>query len=503
MGVQKKTLLSFLYKGWFSVIIQVILGALSAFAFAPFHQTWLLFLTFSGLMFCLNKTMCRRSLVGRAFAFGFGFGVASMGWVCEALMIDGGQFAWLIPLALIGLGVFFGVCFALPALGVLFVPVGVRRWLVFSVLFVLVEWGRSWLVFGGLPWNLLGNVWTGFLPVLQVVSVLGIYGLSLCSVLLFTAPALWKGYPKLVIGVLVGACFVAAMGAVRLYTTKIDNVWGVRLRLVQPNIAQTLKWNPTQYEDNFLKLIRLSRQNNQNITHVIWPESAVPFVMNENEEERVRIMSALRQGSFLLTGGLRRVPESGAIANSFFILDDLTDIHGYYDKTHLVPFGEYVPLRGILPIDKIVPFESDFYKGKGVQTISVPKAPPVSPLICYEIIFPGEVVDSSNRPGWIVNVTNDAWFGLTAGPYQHYDAAVVRAVEEGLPVVRVANHGVTGVINPLGKTVARLPLGQEGVLDSDLPTALPKTIFVRFGHWIWIVFSTLILLFSIKRQNKS
>ena len=124
-------------------------------------------------------------------------------------------------------------------------------------------------------------------------------------------------------------------------------------------------------------------------------------------------------------------------------------------------------------------------------------------LSCYEIIFPGEVVDSSNRPGWIVNVTNDAWFGLTAGPYQHYDAAVVRAVEEGLPVVRVANHGVTGVINPLGKTVDRLPLGQEGVLDSDLPTALPKTIFVRFGHWIWIVFSTLILLFSIKRQNKS
>lgn len=499
----KKETMSFLYKGWMGVFVQAGLGALSALAFAPFHQIWLLFLTFGGLMICLNQPMRRRALMGRAFAFGFGFGVASMGWVCAALMIDGGQFAWLIPLALIGLGVFFGLCFALPAWGAGFVMPGVRRWLAFSALFVLVEWARSWFIFGGLPWNLLGNVWTGFLPVLQLASVTGVYGLSLFSLLFFTMPALWLKHRRLGMGVLACACFVALIGGMRLYITDVDSVWGVRLRLVQPNIPQTLKWNPAQYEDNFLKLVRLSRQNNQGITHVIWPESAVPFIMNENENERIRIMSALRQGSFLLTGGLRRVPETGAVANSFFILDDLTDIRGFYDKTHLVPFGEYAPLRGILPIDKIVPFDSDFHRGEGVQTMPVPKAPPVSPLICYEIIFPGAVVSTDQRPGWIVNVTNDAWFGLTAGPYQHYDAAVVRAVEEGLPVVRVANHGITGVIDPLGRTVAQLPLGQEGVLDSDLPTALPATFFTHFGQWLWVILAGLMLLFSAKGQNKA
>lgn len=481
----------------------MLLGALSTLAFAPYHQIWILFLTFAVLMSVLNQKRSWRILLGRVFVFGFGFGAVSMGWVCEALMIDGGQFAWLIPLALIGLGIFFGFCFVLPAWGALFVPIGVRRWLVFGALFVLVEWGRSWFIFGGLPWNLLGNVWTGFLPVLQVASVFGVYGLSLLSVLLFTAPALWKNKPKLVVAVFGGACFVALMGGIRLYTTNVNSVWGVRLRLVQPNIPQTLKWDWTQYENNFSKLIRLSRKDNQKITHVIWPESAVPFIMNENEGERIRLMSAVRQGSFLLTGGLRRVAETNEIANSFFILDDLADIRGYYDKAHLVPFGEYVPLRGILPIDKIVPFESDFYRGSGVTTMIVPKAPPVSPLICYEIIFSKAVVDSKNRPAWIVNVTNDAWFGLSAGPYQHYDAAVMRAVEEGLPVVRVANHGVSGVIDPLGRSVGRLPLGQEGILDADLPVALPETIFARFGQGIWAILVALILLFSVKRQNKS
>ncbi len=481
--------------------IQLVLGGVSALAFAPMHQIWVLWLTFGGLMIALNQPIARLKQGMLAFAFGFGFGVASMGWVCTALMIDEGAFAWLIPLALLGLGLFFGICMALPALAASFVPIGLRRWLVFGAVFTLVEWLRSWLVLGGLPWNLLGNIWTGFLPILQAGSVVGVYGLSLGSILLFTVPALWYSSRSGVWIALGGLCVVALLGGMRLYTTVVPEVWGVRLRLVQPNIPQTLKWDPAQYEDNFVKLLRLSRQNNQQITHVIWPESAVPFIMNENESERVRIMSALRQGSFLLTGGLRRVAEDNSVANSLFILNDLTDIVAVYDKVHLVPFGEYVPLRGILPIDKIVPFNSDFHRGKGVRTMTVPKAPAVSPLICYEIIFSGSVVDANKRPGWMVNVTNDGWFGLSAGPYQHYDAAVMRAVEEGIPVVRAANHGISGVIDPLGRTVAALPLGGEGVLDSGLPAALPETIFSAYTRWLWLVFVGLILIFSVKRRK--
>ena len=169
-------------------------------------------------------------------------------------------------------------------------------------------------------------------------------------------------------------------------------------------------------------------------------------------------MGAVRQGGTLIMGGMRAVhPEKRTMANSLFVLNDLAEIQGFYDKSHLVPFGEYVPLRGILPMDKIVPIASDFEAGSGVQTIQVPKAPPAGPLVCYEVIFSGQVVDRKNRPEWLINVTNDGWYGLSAGPYQHLGMAKMRAVEEGLPVVRAANTGVSAVFDGCGRIIDSLP----------------------------------------------
>ena len=280
-------------------------------------------------------------------------------------------------------------------------------------------------------------------------------------------------------------------------------VWGTHLRVVQPNIPQTLKWNESADFQNLNKLIQLSKTNNEGITHVLWPETAVSFLMNYHHSQRLELMRALNQGSVLITGAMRAVnPQNRSVANSIFILDDLTDIQGFYDKSHLVPFGEYTPLKGILPLDKFVPFEPDITSGTGIQTTQVYKTLPASLLVCYEVIFSGEVVDKAHRPSWMFNATNDGWYGFSAGPYQHFAMAQTRAIEEGLPLVRVANTGISAVIDGYGRILKKLNLGSTGVLDSELPQALEPTIFAQYGQKIPLSLGILLLIFAFKRKEK-
>lgn len=475
-------------------------GILSAFALAPYYILPFMLIGMGYLFHSLNTATSKKQAFLYAFIYGFAFGAVSMGWLSNALMIDSGTFVALIPLVWIGMGLFFGIFYAVPAVLALFAVPGVRRLLAFAGWFVIFEWIRSWFL-TGFPWNLVGSIWNTSLPLLQSASVWGVYGLSLITILAFCAAGLLpKKKPLIIMGSILIVLYIC--GLWRLYDAVPENVWGVKLRLVQPNIAQTLKWNPDKAEENYSKLIRLSKENNDAITHVIWPESAVPFLVDHNESERVRMMSAVRQGGTLITGGLRGAnPTNQELANSIFVLDDMANIIGYYDKAHLVPFGEYVPLRGILPIDKLVPIGSDFLSGIGIQTIRIPKAPPASPLVCYEIIFSGQVVEKSRRPGWLINVSNDGWYGLSAGPYQHFDMAVMRAVEEGLPVVRGTNNGISAVIDPYGQIVASLDLGQEGVVDSELPRALPATPFAKMGIVFPLILAGLCIAFSIKRRK--
>lgn len=475
-------------------------GILSAFSLAPYYILPFMLVGLGYLFHTINMAHTKKEAFFYALLYGFGFGAVSMGWLANALMIDGGTFMWLIPLAWIGMGLFFGLFYALPATLAMFAVSGTRRLLAFAGWFVAFEWVRSWFL-TGFPWNLVGSIWNASLPILQSASVWGVYGLSLITVLAFGALGLLPKRRPLYImfGALV---LIYVCGLWRLYDAVPENVWGVRLRLVQPNIAQTLKWDHAAAAENYSKLIRLSKENNADITHVLWPESAVPFLVDHDEDERVRLMAAVRQGGTLITGGLRGAnPSKRELANSIFVLDDLANIVGYYDKAHLVPFGEYMPLRGILPIDKIVPIGGDFVQGIGVQTIRIPKAPPASPLVCYEVIFSGRVVDKNRRPGWIINVSNDGWYGLSAGPYQHFDMAVMRAVEEGLPVVRATNNGISAVIDSYGRVVSSLDLGQEGVIDSELPRAIVATPFAKMGVIFPLILSLLCIVFSVKRRK--
>ncbi len=478
-----------------------VCGLASCTAFAPYFWFPVLWFSFA-VLGAKNNTATHKQSFWNAFCFGAGLGVTGMNWLAYAMMIDNSEYFWLIPFIWIGFGLFFGLYYGLTALLASFSRPGIPRWLAFAGWFGVVEWIRGW-AFSGFPWNVVGNIWNNTLPILQSVSVVGVYGLGIITVLIFTTPSFGRKLKPTLLA-LTGLGFLYALGAWRLYDAQNDAVWGIQLRVVQPNIPCTLKWNPRHARENLNKLIKLSKENNQNITHIIWPESAFSFLINYDEQDRLQLMPAMRQGAVLITGAMRAVdPQKRSAANSLVVLDDLTNIRAYYDKAHLVPFGEYTPLRGILPLDKFVPFESDIAAGPGPRTIPIYKALPAAPMVCYEAIFSGEVVDKSKRPAWLINVTNDGWYGLSAGPYHHFAMAQTRAVEEGLPLVRSANTGISGVVDPYGRIWHRLDLGEEGVIDSNLPKALPPTPFTKYGHKIPLLLAGILILISFFKQKSA
>ncbi|MBV9522638.1 MAG: apolipoprotein N-acyltransferase, partial [Alphaproteobacteria bacterium] len=239
----------------------------------------------------------------------------------------------------------------------------------------------------------------------------------------------------------------------------------------------------------------------QPATDIIWPEAAATFILNRDAAHRLAIAGIVPPGGLVLTGAIRTDPAPAPALrywNSLLAIDGKGEIVADFDKAHLVPFGEYVPMRGILPIEKLTPGNVDFTAGPGPRTLDLPGLPPVGPDICYEIIFPHAVADERQRPQWLLNVTNDAWYGFTSGPFQHFAIARVRAVEEGLPLVRAANNGISGIVDAYGRVRVRLGLDAVGVLDGALPTALPApTLYARFGDaifWGLVLAATLLCL---------
>jgi apolipoprotein N-acyltransferase len=286
-----------------------------------------------------------------------------------------------------------------------------------------------------------------------------------------------------------------AGGWLRLDTVKIDEVAGVRLRIVQPNIAQADKYRPQLADQNWNRLLELSRTPaKQEPTHIIWPEAAPPFILTRAPEALDEIALLTGRDRVLMTGALRALRHGDHLDyyNSFYIFGHGGEMLDVYDKFHLVPFGEYLPLENLLRrlgLTKIVGIDGSFASGDGPHTFDVPGAPQVGPLICYEILFPGEVV-GAKRPAWFVNVTDDSWFGPWAGPLQHLLIARMRAIEEGIPVVRAANTGISAVIDPLGRVRARLDLDRAGILDAGLPSSIEATPYARGG---WYSFFLLLL----------
>lgn len=447
----------------------------------------------------------RRFFVG--WMFGVGFFAAGLYWVSYAFLVDAETFGWMIPFALVGLGaglgLFTGLAFWLAGFGR---AAPLARWAGFAFAWVAVEWLRGW-VLTGFPWNSLGTVWSPHPAFAQGAAWIGMYGLAWLTVLAATAPAAgWRGAFGarfgLARGVAVGAAIVAAMGlggAARLPDGAMPVQDGVELRLVQPDIPQSLKWDPMARRDNLVEQVMLSRAPGwEKATHVIWSETATTWPVDGPDDAIVRnlVAQAVPPGGWLITGAPRhsRPGEPLRIWNSVVAVDAEGRVGEVYDKAHLVPFGEYVPLGGVLPVAKLTAGRVDFTPGPGLATEHLPGTPPYGPLVCYEVIFPGAVVNAADRPAWLLNVTNDAWFGLSAGPHQHFASALLRSVEEGLPLVRAANTGISAVVDPYGRVVAGLDLGRRGVVDSPLPRPLRPTWFAQWGNATILVLAALAAL---------
>lgn len=460
------------------------LGGLAALAMPPAGLFPALFIAYPGLILLIRAAENWRQAFAAGWLFGFGFHLVGLYWISFALFTDIAQFWWALPFSAAGLPVVLACYAGLAAVALRWLRPGpLAAPLAFAVVWTLAEWLRGW-AFTGFPWNLPAYAWEHVPAMRQSLALGGAYGLSFVTALLAAAPVLvttaWKTAPRRVLTALAAGGLLAAglvgWGALRLADAADDPVPGVRLRLVQPDIPQRVKSAPGERRANFVNQLELTASPSDDPpTVVLWAETAAPFFLVREPQARSMIAAALPEGA---TAALIGAPSPGPPAvpgqprnfhNSMAALDQDGGVVAQYDKHHLVPFGEYMPLRRFLPVGAIAGDGGEYAPGPGPRTLRAPGVPPFSPLICYEAIFPGEVVDDADRPDWLFNLTNDAWYGHSAGPHQHLAIASARAIEEGLPLVRVANTGISAVVDSYGRITASLPLGTRGALDADLP----------------------------------
>jgi len=502
--------------GWRRYGLAFLLGVCATATLPPVDLTPLLLLAFTGLLWLDDGSTGPWASFRLGYVFGFGFFISSLYWIAAALFVDIASFWWLVPVAAAGLpaafALYVGSALLATNLAVRYLRLpGMARIFAFAIAWTVAEWVRGH-AFTGLPWNLIGYAWSGGFPgailMLQSVAAIGIYGLSFLTVLAASLPALLgttslnplspgrRLSPAIAAGLLI---FVpSVLGALRLAATPTVET-GYYLRIVQPAIPQTMKWEPAAAQRNFRLLLDLSSApGTPKLAAVVWPEAATPFLLGRDAHHRGEIAAVAAGRGYVITGAVRANPPPNPVAqvwNSIEAVDGNGEIVARYDKAHLVPFGEYMPLREVLPLQKITPGSLDYTAGPGPRTIDLPGLPPFAPLICYEVIFPGAIVDEHDRPAWMLNITNDAWYGRTSGPYQHFAIARTRAVEEGLPLVRVANNGISGIVDEAGRVVARIDLDTVGYADLPLPadTSAP-TFYARGGDWILLVLLCLGLL---------
>lgn len=502
--------------GWRRAAIAFVAGAVGALAMPPVGFFPALIITMTTAVWLLDG--CGGSGEGLSirrircaaisgWSLGLGYFVAGLYWLGAAFLVEPDRFAWALPLGVFGLpaalACFTAVGFVLASI---FWKAGGARILILAVALGLAEVVRGY-AFTGFPWNEFGMALGQHDVLAQAASIFGLYGLTPLAIAISAAPAtLYDGKRRSLLGSpLIWAAMtlagIAAFGAVRLNADTVGTAPGVRLRIMQPNLPQDAKFRPAAGGEILRKYLELSDRSTSpnssgliNVTHLIWPESAFPFVLSREPQALNMIASALGSHTILLTGAIRLEGASGRDApayNSVLAVNGEGRIIDSADKVHLVPFGEYLPAARLfraLGLRQFIALPGGFTAGAYRRMMRVPGLPPFQPLVCYEAIFPGAVTPSSpsdsdtERPGFLLNVTNDGWFGLTSGPYQHFAQARLRAIEEGLPLVRAANTGISAIVDPYGRVMKELPLGVAGVLDGPLPASIGPTVFSRHPY---------------------
>jgi len=503
---------------WQRALLSYASGLLLATAFAPLHLIFVLPLCFSAFLILLSTAETKKQAFFLGWFFGWGQFMAGFYWIGVAFTIDANAHAALIPLPVIGLPAFLAL---FPGLAALLTHVsgikGVWRVLAFTGFWVLAEYGRG-LIFTGFPWNLAGYAWGDVLPMLQWAAYVGIYGLTGLTVLISSLPSLLaeksqtrrqKNRAVLL------SCFLLLVmlgtGYVRLADSKLTALPDSNIRLVQPNIPQADKWKPSLKAEHLKKLVDLSNQDKPSRPKtLIWPETAVPFFLTTDRHILAYLYRHIPENGALVTGAPRKDIEKRQYFNSVQALSSAGEVTGFYDKEHLVPYGEYLPLRRFLVesgVSKFIPVldsMSDFTSGSdpSAGTLKIGNLPAARTLICYEIAFPWEV-EKDQAFEWILNVTNDGWFGDTSGPYQHLVISRTRAIEQGKTVVRAANTGISAVIDGYGRVVDQLPLNQTGIIDSEIPRPLDdRTPYVILGETPLVGFSILLIVLSLLRHRQ-
>jgi apolipoprotein N-acyltransferase len=481
----------------------------------------LLFLSFPILVWSLERVSPRRGFVA-GWLYGLGYFSACFYWIGIAFLVDAATYLWMMPFMVGALAGGMALYWGLAAMAtVMLGQRGIARIIALAALFAIAEWLRGHLL-TGFPWTAPGLAVDGMGGLAQAASLIGMPGLTLLVVLWAALPALagsagarWREWlAAFVILALLPGLWL--WGNNRLAEDGGGTVHGVGLRIVQPNIAQEAKWRREAARENFDKLKMLSAQATPqrprgiaDVSVLIWPESAVSFFIDESEEGLSELAGLLPQQSLLVMGALRRDAAGQGerrVYNSVLAFDGDATLLAHYDKWRLVPGGEFLPFEEILkPLGfrKVVTVPESFAAGPGPRNIVLPGLAPAAVLICYEAIFPHDLVDAAQRPAWIINVTNDAWFGDSSGPYQHLAQARLRTIEQGLPLIRAANTGISAIIDAHGRIEARLPLGVEGVLDGALPASLPATLYARAGDLMLAGLIIVLLLAGIVlRQSR-
>lgn len=478
--------------------LSFFLGLLLATTFAPLHLIFFLPVCFSGLLILLKTAKTKKQAFFIGWWFGWGQFIAGLYWIGIAFTIDANAHAALIPLPTLGLPAFLAILTGLATLATYITGIqGLSRVLIFTGFWTLFEYIRG-LIFTGFPWNLAGYSWGNILPMLQWASFIGIYGLTLLTILISSIPAILvekslTPRTKNII-ILLNCSLLAIMvivGYMRIPSAPLPQMPQSQIRIVQPNIPQADKWKPDQRFSHVKKLVDLSVQKTEaEPRHIVWPETAVPFFLTTDENLKFYLQKIVPVNGTLITGSPRKDTNTRQYWNSVQVLNPDGQISDIYDKRHLVPYGEYMPLRNILEttgLTSLIPAldqMSDFSTSndESSKIINISGLGSARVLICYEVAFPWEV-SAREKSNWILNVTNDAWFGNTSGPYQHFVITRTRAIEQGKSIVRAANTGISAIIDGYGRVLKSLPLNETGILDTTIPQAIDqKTIYQRTGE---------------------
>ncbi len=454
-------------------------GLASALALPPVHLLPVLLFSVPAFLRLIGQAKGWRQVAWWGWLFGFGLNLAGLYWITEPILTEVQNFWWLVPFAdpLLAFAVAFYTI--VPAVAAYAVPPGLGRLLVFAGAWVLSNLLQQF-AFSGFPWNLWGTDWAmpGYAGdvFIQAAAVAGVHGLTLLTVFIAGLPLLGRR------GLGAALVLLAAWGGFGVWRLSLPvRGSGVTIALVQPDFAVPGQYDRASLEARWQRLLGMSAAGlREGATAVVWPEAASPWLLASDTVARQQL-SAVTGTAPVLAGSLRLNGPADA-RNALVVVDGPLPAAAWYDKWKLVPFGEYTPQW--IPV-KITPdlglAPGGFTPGPGPRTLHITGLPPVGVLICYEAIFSGQTVDEKDRPAWLVNITDDAWFGDSAGPRQHFADARLRAVEEGLPLARAANSGISAMIDPFGRVVALLPLNATGVLLVPLPAARPPTIYARSG----------------------